>query len=202
MRSSHDPTTQTLGYYDQNAKAFADSTADVEFSATQDAFASLLDSGASVLDLGCGSGRDAKRFKELGFAVTATDGCAEMARIASAYAGIPVRHELFSELEDVEAYDGVWACSSILHVPKRDLPDVLARIARALKPSGVLYTSFKLGEFEGLRNGRYFSDFTLPAFEGLLESVPDLGIEKSWESADVRPGRSDERWLNLLLRKS
>lgn len=192
----------TLEYYAANAEAFASSTVDVAFSSVQKRFEDLLQPGARVLDFGCGSGRDAKHFLEAGFAVDAIDGSPQLCRIASELTGLPVRCMRFEELSARSAYDGIWACSSILHVPSSQLPALLAKMAAALKPGGVIYTSFKLGEFEGIRNGRYFSDFTLESFALLLEQVPALRQEEHWISGDARPGREDEKWLNLILRKN
>ena len=90
----------------------------------------------------------------------ASDGAEELCKKASALTGIPVKCMLFQELEAVGVYDGIWACASILHLPQKELADVLCKIAVALKKNGVLYTSFKYGSFEGMRNGRYFTDFT------------------------------------------
>ena len=194
-------TARTLAYYAENARKFAGSTADVEFSAMQLKFESLLPSGAKVLDFGCGSGRDAKHFVDAGFDVTATDGSPELCEIAERLAGIPVRNELFQDLAETETYDGIWACSSILHLPKPDLADVLAKMAAARKPGGVVYTSFKHGTFEGMRNGRHFTDFTESGFRAFLQRVPQLRVDEAWTTADVRPGREDEKWLNLLLTK-
>lgn len=192
----------TLAYYAANAEAFASSTVSVEFTAMQERFVELLEPGARVLDLGCGSGRDAKRFAEAGFAVDAVDGSPELCRIAAEFTGLPVRCMRFEELSAVAEYDGIWACSSILHVPSVQLPALLAKMAAALKDGGVIYTSFKYGEGEGMRHGRYFSDFTEDSFTQLLEQVPALREEDHWVSSDVRPGRGDEKWLNLILRKS
>ena len=192
----------TLEYYAANAEAFASSTVDVAFSSVQKCFEGLLQPGARVLDFGCGSGRDAKHFLEAGFAVDAVDGSPELCRIASELTGLPVRCMRFEELSAQSIYDGIWACSSILHVPSRQLLALLAKMAAALKPGGVVYTSFKLGEFEGVRNGRYFSDFTPESFARLLDKVPALREEEHWISGDARPGREDETWLNLILRKN
>ena len=192
----------TLEYYAANAEAFASSTVDVAFSSVQKCFEGLLQPGARVLDFGCGSGRDAKHFLEAGFAVDAVDGSPELCRIASELTGLPVRCMRFEELSAQSIYDGIWACSSILHVPSRQLLALLAKMAAALKPGGVVYTSFKLGEFEGVRNGRYFSDFTLESFARVLARVPALRGEGPWVSGDARPGREDEKWLNLILRKN
>ena len=196
------PTAQTLAYYDANAQKFARSTVDVEFSAMQRRFTSLLSPGAKVLDFGCGSGRDARCFLDAGYDVTALDGSAELCRIAGELTGLPVRCELFQDFGDVCAYDGIWACSSILHLPKGELADVLAKLAAALKPNGIVYTSFKYGDFEGMRNGRHFTDFTEQGFRAFMQGVPSLAIEQTWTSADVRPGRGDEKWLNVLRRKA
>ena len=195
-------TEITLSYYDANARVFVGSTIDVEFSAMQKRFTSLLAPGAAILDFGCGSGRDTKAFLDAGFDVTATDGSPELCAIASEYAGIPVRNELFQDLADVDAYDGIWACSSILHLPKDQLADVFARMVRALHPHGIVYTSFKHGDFEGIRNGRHFTDFTEPTLRNFLaDAAPELAIEQLWTTGDVRPGREDEQWLNVILRK-
>lgn len=70
-----------------------------------------------------------------------------------------------------------------------------------LKDSGVIYTSFKYSDFEGVRNGRYFTDFTGDSFKEFIAEIPELTIEDYWITSDVRPGRGDERWLNLILRK-
>ena len=191
----------TLNYYNQNASSFVEGTKDVDFKTIQDKFASRLPKGASVLDFGCGSGRDTKYFKEQGFVVTATDGSEELCKIASEYTGVPVKKMLFMELDEVAAYDGIWACSSILHCPYEDLVMVTQKICTALKDNGVLYTSFKYGTFAGERNGRFFTDMTEASFKELLEKVPGLEIEDLTITTDVRPGRGEEKWLNLILRK-
>ena len=192
---------QTLNYYAENAADFAADTVNVDFSATQERFLALLPAGASILDFGCGSGRDTKAFLERGYRVTAVDGSPELCTLASAYTGIPVRQMLFAKLDDVEAYDGIWACASILHVPSEDLPNIFRRMITALKPGGVIYASFKYGTFAGERNGRYFTDFTEETFTDFLRQFPELTFEDQWMSSDVRPGRSNEKWLNAILEK-
>ena len=200
--NAHAAAGATLAYYAANAEAFASSTASIEFSAVQERFEALLEPGARVLDFGCGSGRDAKRFAEAGFAVDAVDGSPELCAIASRHAGLPVRCMRFEELDAEGVYDGIWACSSILHVPSAQLPALLAKMAAALGDSGVVYTSFKYGEGEGMRHGRYFSDFTERTFAQLITGVPALHVEEQWVSGDARPGRQDEKWLNVILRKA
>lgn len=191
----------TLIYYNTNANSFISSTLAVDFSQTQDKFLNLLPPTASILDFGCGSGRDTKCFLDAGMQVDATDGSEELCRLASEYTGIPVRQMLFEDLDAKVQYDGIWACSSILHLPKDVLKDVLMKMIVALKEHGIIYTSFKYGTFEGERNGRFFTDFTEETFREFVSDVDKIKIEESWITGDVRPGRGDERWLNLILRK-
>lgn len=191
----------TIDYYNLNAENFIESTQNVDMHQAQDRFLRLLDENSSILDFGCGSGRDTKYFLNKGCRVTATDGSAELCRRASDFTGIEVKEMLFQELDDMGTYDGIWACSSILHLPKLELLPVICKMYMALKDSGVIYTSFKYSDFEGVRNGRYFTDFTEDSFKEFIAEIPELTIEDYWITSDVRPGRGEERWLNLILRK-
>ena len=109
---------------------------------------------------------------------------------------------LFQELQEVEKYDAIWACSSILHLPYAELVEVMKKMVKALKDNGLIYTSFKYGTFEGERNGRYFIDMTEDSLEKLIQDVGGLVVEETWITSDVRPGRGEEKWLNLFLRKN
>lgn len=154
-----------------------------------------------ILDFGCGSGRDTKCFLREGYQVDAVDGSKELCKMASEYTGLEVKNMFFQELSEVNKYDGIWACSSILHVTPSELEDVMTKMITALKDGGVIYTSFKYGTFSGERNGRYFTDMTEETFADLLNRTGDLEIEEQWITSDVRPGRGEEKWLNLILRK-
>ena len=192
----------TINYYNQNAENFIANTQNADMHPTQERFLRLLDANTSILDFGCGSGRDTKYFLEKGYKVTATDGSTELCRLASEFTGIEVKEMLFQELDAMNQYDGIWACSSILHLPKKELLPVIQKMCEALKDNGIIYTSFKYGDFEGERNGRYFTDFTEKTFQEVIEKVPELTIEEHWITSDVRPGRGEEKWLNLILRKN
>ena len=191
----------TLGYYNNHADEFYKSTVDVEFSAMQKHFLTKLKKGSHILDFGCGSGRDTKYFMEQGYDVEAIDGSEELCRLASEYTGIKVKNMFFQELAEVDKYDGIWACSSILHLPVDELADVMRKMAVALKEHGIIYTSFKCGTFAGERNGRFFTDMTEETFAKFLSEIEDLKIEEQWITPDVRQGRGEEKWLNLILRK-
>ncbi|SFI25670.1 Methyltransferase domain-containing protein [Pseudobutyrivibrio sp. OR37] len=191
----------TLSYYDKKAKEFCENTVNADVSPQRERFLGYLEKGDSILDFGCGSGRDTKSFLELGYKVEAIDGSAELCKTASAFTGIDVKNMLFQELIEVEKYDGIWACSSILHVPKVELRTVLSKMVVALKTGGVIYTSFKYGNYEGERNGRYFTDFTEESFVEYISDFKEIKIEETWITSDVRPGRGEEKWLNLILKK-
>ena len=194
--------SNTLDYYNQKTEEFIDATVNVDFSQTQDRFLKLLPSGARILDFGCGSGRDTKYFLDKGFKVTATDGSEELCKFASEFTGIKVKQLFFQELSEIETYDGIWACSSILHLNYSALEEVMKKMVRAVKNGGIIYTSFKYGKFEGERNGRYFTDMDEEKFNVFMKQFPELKLEELWVTGDVRPGRGAEKWLNLILRKS
>lgn len=193
---------RTLQYYNENAAAFISGTVRADMASAREKFLDCLPSGARILDFGCGSGRDTKAFLQQGFLVDAADGSEELCREASALTGIPVKHMLFQELDSVNVYDGIWACASILHLPKKELKEVLEKIAAALRPDGILYTSFKYGTFEGFRKERYFTDFTEESLREFWTEIPSLDLFETWITQDARPGREAEQWINLLARPS
>ena len=127
--------SETIEYYEKNAQDFAASTADIEFSELQDTFLSELKNGASVLDFGCGSGRDSLYFLQKGYNVTALDGSSVMCRIAREKTGIPVMEMDFNDFDELDKYDGIWACSSILRLTKHELKNVFIHMEKALLSS-------------------------------------------------------------------
>ncbi len=191
----------TLSYYNENAKEFVSDTIDVAFTEMQDIFLEYVPDRGKILDFGCGSGRDTKYFLSKGYDVQAIDGSVELCKIASEYTRITVKQMLFEELDACEEYDGVWACASILHVEKQQLPEIIQKIATATRKNGTVYLSFKYGDFEGVKNGRYFTYLTEESFEKVLRDIPTLTIDRLWITKDVRIARGDEQWLNLILKK-
>jgi SAM-dependent methyltransferase len=147
---------ETLQFYRSNAQSYADWAKAP--STRLRGFLGLLPPGGSILELGCGAGNHSAVMLEAGFQVRATDGSPEMAEIAARRLGHPVEAMLFHQLNAQEAYDGVWASACLLHVPRDELAGILSRIRHALKPSGVFYASFKVGEGDGRDNlGRYYN---------------------------------------------
>lgn len=189
----------TTAYYRQNAESFFADTVAVEMGPLYNRFLPRIPKGGHILDAGCGSGRDSRAFVARGYRVTPFDSAPELARLASGHIGQEV---LVLRLEDVDwhqAFDGIWACASLLHVPSPALPEVMTRLAEALKPGGILYASFKYGQGERAYKGRRFTDLDEPGLSALLARVPGLTPVESWVTADLRPGRAEEPWLNTLL---
>ncbi|WP_340644416.1 class I SAM-dependent methyltransferase [Phenylobacterium sp.] len=191
----------STSYYDENAELFFADTAYVDLSDGRRRFVEALPPGGRVLDAGCGSGRDALAFRDLGFDVTAFDGSAAMVAKASAHTGLPVLHLDFAEVAWRETFDGIWANASLLHVPRCDLCEVMRRLRRALVPGGVWELSFKLGSGERQAHGRLFTDLDEPGARALIAEVGGLETLAITLSYDVRPGRESEGWTNLLVRR-
>jgi SAM-dependent methyltransferase len=188
-----------MDYYENNAKAFVESTLRVDMQTLYQRFLPLLPERAYILDAGCGSGRDAKTFIERGYQVTAFDASAEIAALAEKEIGQPVQVQRLQDIQYQNQFDGIWACASLLHVPAKELPDVFRRLARALKPNGVIYCSFKYGQAEYEKQGRWFTDLDEAGLRVLVDEIEELAIKGLWVTADRRPGRGQELWLNGIL---
>ena len=189
-----------MNYYDENGQMFFDGTVDTDMTPHYEKFLKLIPENSHILDAGCGSGRDTKNFMDLGYTVTAIDGSEKMCELAGEYANIKVHHMQFQEIKWEDEFDGIWASASLLHVPSSEIDMVLAKLKKSLKENGILYSSFKYGDFEGERNGRYFNDLTESTAQELFEKN-GFEIIETWLTNDARPGRDDERWVNILVQK-
>ena len=191
---------ETIEYYNRNADSIISGTIHADMSACQNRFLRYLSNGCSILDAGCGSGRDAIAFLRKGYSVEAFDASEEICRRASELLGFTVDCKCFEDLSGESKYDGIWASASLLHVKKDDLPDVMDRLKRLLKPNGILYASFKEGTSERFKGGRFFHDMTE---EDCRELFRNTGLEvlELFTNQDVREDRSDERWVNIIGKK-
>ncbi|NLS13963.1 class I SAM-dependent methyltransferase [Vibrio sp. SM6] len=190
----------TIEYYNQNAQNFVNGTLNVAMDSLYAPFVKLLPKQALILDAGCGSGRDTKAFLSMGFKVEAIDASKEMVKHATSYTGIDVQHKTFQEINATEKYDAIWACASLLHVPRSGLLGVFTKLAASLKAGGVWYLSFKYGNTERVKDGRTFNDMDEKAIELTLSHMPNLKLVEMWTTEDARPER-DERWLNIIVKK-
>lgn len=192
---------KTIEYYNKNVELFVSSTKDVEFNKMQNMLLKYLKKGDYILDLGCGSGRDSKAFLEKGFKVVSVDGSEKLCNIASSYIGQEVIFTTFQNFKSDIKFNGIWACASILHLPYKDLKEVIKNLRNNLKEEGYFYLSFKYGEFEGERNGRYFTNMTEKKFRNLIKDILEYEIVEEKITSDARKGREEEKWLNIILKK-
>lgn len=191
----------SIDYYNKYAAKEFEETVNQDMSEIMKEFLDLLEEGDTILDLGCGSGRDSLYLYEMGYDVTPLDASEEMGKLAEIHTGLKVLQMTFEQMDFNKVFDGIWACASLLHTPKKELPDILTKIARALNKKGILYMSFKVGDYEGFRGERYFCDFTTDSITELLRENGHFGILKLWETDDVRSGHSDVKWLNVIVKK-
>ena len=190
----------SIEYYNKYAAKVYEDTVDVDMSEIMEEFLKLLDEGDTILDLGCGSGRDSLTMYDMGFDVTPLDASEEMCKLAEIHTGLDVLQMTYEDMEFEDVFDGLWACGALVHVPKNEMPEILGRIHDALCSRGVLYVSVKKGDFEGFRGERYFTDYTTDSLTSLISKTGLFEIIKTWETEDARSGH-DTVWINLLARK-
>lgn len=191
----------TLRFYANEAEIYA-ATARAEPSRLLDSFLSQLPTGAHVLELGCGDGRDSEAMLARGFVVDPSDGVVAMAKQASTRLKRPVRVMRFDQLDALDAYDGVWANASLLHIPRASLPGILARIFRALKPGGLHMATYKAGDIDGRDGlGRYFNYAATEALEFAYRASAgwDVLSVEGFEGGDYEGGRRP--WIVVTARK-
>ena len=192
---------QTIEYYEKNALAFIESTINADVSELYGSFEEFLTPGCRILDLGCGSGRDSKYFVEKGYDVVALDPSPAMCAQTRSLAHIPVYEMKAEEIQFSNEFDGVWACASLLHVPRDNQVNVLHRIADALKDEGILYASWKYGAQDRLSGGKKYCDMNISIINEIIDKVSEFHIAKIWTTQDVRNKYNTQKWLNILLQK-
>lgn len=187
---------KTIDYYNKNADDFVQNTVNAGMESIRDNFLKRIPRGGVVLDLGCGSGRDSKAFLDAGYKVISVDGSEELAKRAAHLTKQNVICCTFQSYDPSDQFDGIWACASLLHLSKDDIHATVKRLSANLKHGGCFYMSFKLGNFSGERNGRFFTDLNESSIRNLLGDIKELSIAEEQITDDVREGREAEKWLN------
>jgi 2-polyprenyl-3-methyl-5-hydroxy-6-metoxy-1,4-benzoquinol methylase len=190
----------SIEYYCKNAAEYFEHTVDIDMQEYWDSFTGLIPEGGSILDLGCGSGRDSAHFIACGYDVTAMDASKEMCDLASIHIGQDVLKLSFSEIDFNEVFDGVWANASLLHVPSNEIEDILAKVIKSLKVDGILFMSFQYSDFEGIRDGRYYTDYRTRSLKDLITRFNNLDIIEIKKCEDTRNDDETE-WIYALIRK-
>lgn len=193
----------TLEYYNKNAKIYCEQTLVGNLKENYDRFLKQLQPNSYILDFGCGSGRDSKYFIDNGYKVKAMDGSEEMCKLARQYISQDVNCMKFEELNDIDTYDGIWACSSILHVEKNNLLNVLIKMINALKTNGIIYTSFKIGIGYEIKENKYYNYLTKDEMIQILDNTrKNVKIIDYFETLpSTRREAKNTIWGNFIIKK-
>lgn len=187
-------------FYEKNAKEYIFGSIDADMAKLRNRFLSYISNGAYILDAGCGSGRDTVAFLNEGYKVHSIDGSKAMCEMASEYIGKEVEHLKFEDMKFLNKFDAIWACASLLHTDKDELPFIIRKMWRALKQNGVIYASFKLGEGVSQKGNRTFTDMTVEAAKDLF-SKSRFRVLYCEQSLSTMPGREDEHWVNVIAER-
>ena len=198
----------TLNYYDENAVEFACQTAYIDMHDLYELFISQLPQTNTqcILDVGCGSGRDANYFAKQGYHVTAMDASAKLIKWAQ-------QHHISSRITwyDLDfcsiekqawknKFTGIWACASLLHVPFLELPCIIESLLETLADDGVMYLSFKYGQGERVDNARFFCDMNETRWKIIVTKIPQVIEYDIWLSADKRADCKNA-WFNVMIKR-
>jgi SAM-dependent methyltransferase len=192
----------TLAHYDRHAQEFWLGTRDHDVRQNIAALLQYIEGEPpfTILDFGCGPGRDLKAFADLGHLGVGLEGSARFTEMARAYSGCEVLHQDFLKLDlPAGRFDGVFANAALFHVPAQELPRVLRELRASLKPRGVLFSSNPRGHNEeGWHRGRYAAYWDLPAWRRYLAEAGYTELKHYYRPAGVP--RDQQPWLATVWR--
>lgn len=193
---------RTIDYYNNNAEQYYQTTITADLDSARKKFASYLPAGASVIDIGCGSGRDVLAFNDMGFNAVGLDASDELVELARERLGINVVVASMSSWRSYKSYDGIWCCASLMHLDDAECKQFFANLDCNLKSRGVLYISVKSGISTGIDEvGRYMRNFTEEEIREMVDIVPGLLIKELWYTEDSLQ-RNDFRWMNVIAERA
>ncbi len=195
------PMSAVIDHYNKTAKTYCERTVSFDMSADYARFFKYLNPGATILDAGCGPGRDAKAFMEHGFLAQAIDGSIEMVKFASEHLQRPVSCISFEEMEFVECFDGIWANASLLHTHPEELNNIFSRFIRALKPNGYWFMSFKHGVGVQMKGSIPCYLQTEHSLKSKLGLFPELRVEEMWVFEGMNAKREPTDWISCIVQK-
>ena len=198
----------TLNYYDENAVEFACQTVSIDMHDLYELFINQLPlkDTQCILDVGCGSGRDANYFAKQGYEVTAIDASAGLIQWAQQHymsSRISWVHLNLSSIENQawkNKFTGIWACASLLHVPFLELPFIINSLLDTFTDDGMMYLSFKHGERERVDEERFFCDMDELRWKTIVAKIPQVIECDIWLSADKRVDCKNA-WFNVMIKR-
>ncbi len=200
----HHIAARTVGHYDERALCYWEGTRDHDVSQNVQAFLAALRGTPpfTLLDLGCGPGRDLMTFAALGHRAVGLDGSANQAALARLHSGCEVLEQSLLELDLPDAHhDGVFANAVLFHVPSQELPRVLRQLHRTLKPGGVLFSSNPRGTGqEGWNGDRYGAFHDWPTWQRYLTAAGFIDVEHFYRPAGLPI--EQQAWLASVWRKT
>lgn len=185
-----------MKYYEENHEAFIERTLHIDMEEQYKLFCNRLNPGSTILDIGCGSGRDLKYFRSVGYQPLGLEPSSKLAEHARQYSKCEIMETTIQDFESQNQFDGVWASASLLHLSPGELMQALEKISSFMHAGSVFYCSFKYGDEELMREGRYYNDLTLESFSSLKPDT--LEVISSRVTEQERPDLT-QKWLNLLL---
>lgn len=193
----------TLAHYNQRADDFWEGTRHHDVRQNIDALLSHIEGPVpfTILDFGCGPGRDLKTIAKLGHRVVGLEGSARFGEMARAYSGCEVWHQDFLKLDlPAHTFDGIFANASLFHVPKQELPRVLGELHATIKPSGVLFSSNPRGDNqEGWSGNRYSAYHDLENWRELMTAAGFIELTHYYRPPGLP--REQQPWLASVWRK-
>jgi 2-polyprenyl-3-methyl-5-hydroxy-6-metoxy-1,4-benzoquinol methylase len=196
-----DAEMKTIRYYNEHTNDYCAETVGLNLHHLYSSFLAHIPVGSHILDAGCGSGRDSLYFKRCGYRVTAFDASDSMVQFSSELLGQKVLHLSFDQVIFNNEFDGVWACASLLHVPRTKATEIVSRLVNALKSGGMIYASLKRGSGQQAMKGRMYTFYDDASLRKLLSSVDDLELIRLWGTEDTRKDRGEEAWINVLAKR-
>lgn len=192
--------TSQIEYYDKNAEFFLNSTQNLDMTHIYKPFLEILGNNKNILDLGCGVGRDAEEFINMGHNVLGIDGSISMCQMSQKRLGnrAEIKHMMYEEIEWNKKFDGIWACASLVHLERCKMDQILSNLAKSIKEGGIFYMSVKYGENMREINGRIFYDWTEDMLRPMLLKNR-FEVIKFWKTGDVRVEKP-QIWLNALCK--
>lgn len=188
-----------MNYYENYAEQFISDTINCDMTNIYNFFEKYLENVKTILDIGFGSARDMLYFKEKGYCVYGIDPSSKMCFNATNQGLTNIYNTDAINMNLNIEFDAIWACASLLHIPSIELNKAFLNCSKHLKNNGIMYCSFKYGDFEGERNARYFTDMTL---DSLLQYLTNTGLVciDSIITSDVRADKKT-KWFNVILKK-
>lgn len=191
-----------IDYYNQNAESYYNNTVELNMDKILEKFCKLLPEDATILDLGCGSGRDSLYFIEEGYDVTALDGSLKLCELAKVHIGQDVLNMLYEDMDFENVFDGVWACASLVHILNEDkFLDIINKIFNSMKKEGILYISLRYGDDIIKDDNRYYKEYSVKEVKNIINNIDYINIEviDIWKTQDLR--KENKEWVNILIRK-